>query len=348
MRSNAKIYCWVFLTILALVALRQWSIPRTPAPLVNLAALNAGAQQSPETFPLKPNSVRFAIIGDSGSGDSFQNEIARQMVEVRAKFPFEFVVMLGDNIYGGHTPQDFSLKFEQPYKALLDEGVKFYASLGNHDDPSERLYKPFNMGGQRYYAYSKGNVRFIVLDSNYMNTPQFDWLEKELQAATSPWKVVYFHHPLYSDGQFHGPDTDLRAHIEPLFEKYGVDVVLSGHDHVYERFKPQHGIYYFVLGNAGELRFHNLKKSSEMAAGFDEDRCFMVAEVAGDELYFQTISRAGVTVDSGVILRVAKKTGVVSWPTVRPGHDGMTYPLSIILPPQQKKILASSQSLASS
>ena len=196
--------------------------------------------------------------------------------------------------------------------------MKFYASLGNHDDPSERLYKPFNMGGQRYYAYNKGNVRFIVLDSNYMNTQQFDWLEKELQSSTSPWKIAYFHHPLYSDGQFHGPDTDLRANIEPLFEKYGVNMVLSGHDHVYERFKPQHGIYYFVLGNAGELRFHNLKKSSEMAAGFDEDRCFMVMEIAGDELYFQVISRAGLTVDSGVIQRGAKITSAESLQTVKP------------------------------
>lgn len=309
MRPNTKIHCWAFLTIFALAALRQCTLPRTPFPLANLAAFEADAQQPTQALPLKPNSVRFAIIGDSGSGDSFQNEVAQQMIKTRANFPFEFVIMLGDNIYGGHSPQDFSLKFEQPYKALLDAGVKFYASLGNHDDPSERFYKLFNMGGQRYYAFSKGNARFIVLDSNYMNTTQFDWLEKELQAATSPWKIVYFHHPLYSNGQFHGPDTDLRVHIEPLFQKYGVDVVLSGHDHVYERFKPQHGIYYFVLGNTGELRYHNLKRSSETAAGFDEDRCFMVAEIAGDEFYFQTISRTGVTVDSGVILRVAKKTG---------------------------------------
>jgi hypothetical protein len=323
MTPTAKIRRWVFSTILALVALGQCALRSVPAPSANLAAFEAGAQQPPAALPLKPNSVRFAIIGDSGTGDSFQNEVAQQMIGARANFPFEFVIMLGDNIYGGHSPQDFSLKFEQPYKALLDAGVRFYASLGNHDDPGERFYKPFNMGGQRYYAYSKGNVRFIVLDSNYMNSPQLDWLEKELQGVTLPWKIVYFHHPLYSDGQFHGPDTDLRARIEPLFEKYGVNVVLSGHDHVYERIKPQHGIYYFVLGNAGELRYHNLKVSSEMAAGFDEDCCFMAIEIAGDELYFQTISRAGLTVDSGVIRRVAKISGAASWPTLRPGHGGL-------------------------
>jgi len=162
------------------------------------------------------------------------------------------------------------------------------------------------MGGRRYYAYGKGNVRFIALDSNYMDPEQLDWLEKEIRDAASPWKIVYFHHPLYSDGQFHGPDIDLRTRIEPLLEKYGVNVVFSGHEHLYERIKPQHGIYYFILGNAGELRYHNLKASSEMASGFDEDRCFMATEVAGDKLYFQTISRTGKIVDSGVLERQQK------------------------------------------
>jgi predicted MPP superfamily phosphohydrolase len=306
MTATAQIRRWILPTLLALAALGLGASRTLPRAWAGLAAFRAGAQQAPAAFPLKPDSVRFAVIGDSGTGDSYQNDVVQQMVKARANFPFDFVIMLGDNIYGGHSPRDFSLKFEQPYQSLLNAGVKFYASLGNHDDPTERFYIPFNMGGQRYYAYTKGNVRFIVLDSNYMDSQQLEWLEKELHGAASPWKIAYFHHPLYSDGRFHGPDTDVRARVEPLFEKYGVNVVLSGHDHVYERIKPQHGIYYFVLGNAGELRYHNLKASAEMAAGFDEDRCFMAAEVAGDELYFQTISRTGKTVDSGILQRQQK------------------------------------------
>ncbi len=266
----------------------------------------AAAPPSAPDFPLKPGSVRFAVIGDSGTGDSFQNEVAQQMVKARESFPFDFVVMLGDNIYGGHSTSEFTSEFEQPYHVLLAAGVKFYASLGNHDDPIECLYKPFNMGGQKYYAYSKGSVRFIVLNSNYMDSPQLDWLEKELSSNTSAWKIAYFHHPLYSDGRFHGPDTDLRARLVPLFEKYGVNVVLAGHEHVYERIKPQQGIFYFVLGNAGQLRPHNLRHSPAMAAGFDEDRCFMLMEVAGDELYFRTTSRAGDVIDAGVLARQQK------------------------------------------
>jgi hypothetical protein len=266
----------------------------------------AGAVSGPKAnvtlyLPVKSNSVRFAVIGDSGTGDRNQYEIAEQMASYRAQFPFDFVTMLGDNIYGGRHAQDFRAKFEEPYKPLLAAGVKFYASLGNHDDPNERFYRPFNMGGRRYYAYTKGNVRFFALDSNYMDPGQLDWLKEQLQSATSEWKICYFHHPLYSDGKYHGPDTDLRTMLQPLFVKYGVNVVLAGHEHVYERIKPQDGIYYFILGSAGQLRHHNLRSSPEMAAGFDADRTFMLLEITGDQLYFQAIARHGETVDHGVL-----------------------------------------------
>src|SRR5215471_10108411 len=110
-------------------------------------------------LPLQPSSVRFAVIGDSGTGDKEQYEVAKQMERFREAVGFDFVIMLGDNIYGGHSPADLVRKFETPYKPLLDAGVKFYASLGNHDNPDdERLYKPFNMGGERYYSFKKGDV----------------------------------------------------------------------------------------------------------------------------------------------------------------------------------------------
>ena len=254
-------------------------------------------------LPGEQKSIRLAVIGDSGTGGIEQYQVGQQMESCRAKSGFDFVLMLGDNIYGGKSPQDFERKFEAPYKSLLDAGVKFYASIGNHDDTNERLYKPFNMGGQRYYSFKKGNATFFALDSNYMDLAQLDWLERELSSTNTPWKICFMHHPLYSDGRYHGPDIDLRAHLEPLFEKYGVNVVFSGHDHVYERLKPEHGINYFVLGNSGELRFRNLKASAEMAAGFDTDRSFMVVEIAGDKLYFQAVSRTGQVVDSGALDR---------------------------------------------
>jgi 3',5'-cyclic AMP phosphodiesterase CpdA len=255
------------------------------------------------TLPLKPGSVRFAIIGDSGTGESEQYQVAEQMARYHASFPFDFVTMLGDNIYGSKTPADYKRKFEDPYKPLLDAGVKFYAALGNHDDPNARFYKPFNMGGRRYYSFKKGNVTFLALDSNYMDPDQITWLVEQLSESNSAWKICYFHHPFYTHARFHGADVDLRAKIEPLFIKAGVNLVLTGHQHVYERIKPQKGIYYFVLGNAGELRYRDLQPSPETIKGFDTDRDFMLMEIAGDDLYFQTISRTGETVDSGVLPR---------------------------------------------
>lgn len=257
-------------------------------------------------LPLKPNSVRFAIIGDSGTGERPQFEVAQQMVTFRRDFPFDFVLMLGDNIYGSKTAEDFKRKFEDPYRTLESAGVKFYACLGNHDHTSERLYKPFNMNGQRYYTFKKGNAQFFALDSTYMDPVQLEWLDRQLSDSDAAWKICFFHHPLYSHGKFHGSDLDLRARLEPVFVKYGVDVVLNGHEHVYERVKPQQGIDYFVLGNSGELRPHNLNPSPDTVMGFDTDRTFGLIEIAGDDFNFQIVSRAGATVDSGVLLPRAK------------------------------------------
>jgi 3',5'-cyclic AMP phosphodiesterase CpdA len=272
-----------------------------------LTVLTAGLLADEFKFPLKSDSVRFAAIGDMGTGAPPQYEVAQRMLKVRQTFPFDFVIMLGDNIYGGSKPADFERKFAVPYKPLIDAGVKFYASLGNHDNTNERFYKPFEMNGESYYTYKKGKVLFIVLNSNYMDPKQAAWLETQLRdAGNGDWKICYFHHPLYTSAKFHGPSLDLRQSLEPLFIKYGVDVVFSGHEHVYERIHPQHGIYYFTEGASGELRPGDLARSAITDKGFDTDRSFMLIEIAGDEMYFETISRTGDTVDSGVIHRTIR------------------------------------------
>jgi len=253
-------------------------------------------------LPLKANSVRFGVIGDNGTAEKAQYEVAQEMTAYHEKFPFTFVIMNGDNLYGGERPQDFVNKFEAPYKALLDAKVDFFATLGNHDDPNQRFYKPFNMGGQRYYTFKKGNARFFSLDSNYMDPVQIAWLEKELKASGSDWKIPYFHHPLYASGM-HGSQSDLRVILEPLFVKYGVDVVFAGHEHFYQRIKPQQGITYFVSGAAGQLRRGDLKRADFTAVGYDQDQSFMLIEIADKEMTFQAITRTGKTVDKGLIVQ---------------------------------------------
>ena len=272
-------------------------------------------------FPLQANSVRLAVIGDMGTGEQPQIDVGKQMVKSRALFPFEFVLTVGDNIYTGSQPSDFEKAFAVPYKPLLDAGVPFYATLGNHDKTNERFYKPFNMNGANYYAFKKGHVRFFALDSNYMDPKQTAWIETQLrEAGNGDWKICYFHHALYSSARFHGSATDLRKVLEPLFVKYGVDVVFAGHDHVYERVRPQQGIYYFTEGASGSLRAGNLAPSAITAKGFDTDRSFIMVEISGDDMYFQTTSRTGVEVDSGVIHRTIRPAaGGVVVPRIAPG-----------------------------
>jgi predicted MPP superfamily phosphohydrolase len=259
------------------------------------------AMQQP--LPLRVESLKFAVIGDNGTGDKPEYDIGQQMAAARSSFPFEMVMMLGDNMYGRQNPQDFVTKFERPYAPLLQAGVLFYATLGNHDNQSNRSYRGFNMGGERYYTYVKKNVRFLVLDSNQMDPKQVAWIDSSMKNATEGWRICYFHHPIYSDGGRHGSDVALRVLLEPLLVKYGITAVFSGHDHIYERFKPQKGITYFVAGSGGQLARGDVRPSGMTAAYFDQDQAFMFVEVAGDEMIFQARSRSGQTVDSGTIHR---------------------------------------------
>jgi predicted MPP superfamily phosphohydrolase len=288
----------------------SWIVVLLCVSLTLLASV--GAQQAPSTrapqvtaLPNKNGSFKFAVLGDFGTGDRTQFELAQQMAAVYARFKYELVVLVGDNIYGSERPQDFKKKFEEPYKPLIDAGVKFYASLGNHDSREQRYYKLFNMDGKLYYSFSpKADVRFFILESTYPVPEQIQWVEKELQASGSHWKIPVFHHPLYSSGERHGSDASLRAVLEPLFLKYNVSVVLTGHDHFYERVKPQQGITYFVVGSGGQLRKGNIDRSTGLtAAGNDTDLVFLAAEIDGDQMYFNAISRQGAIIDSGVLTR---------------------------------------------
>lgn len=282
------------LIVVALAAL-TWAAPQAQAP---------APPRPTSTLPKSADSVKFLVIGDSGTGDRRQLEVAQRIVEAHAQYPFEFAIMLGDNLYGSESARAYVSKFERPYKPLLDAGVKFYASLGNHDEPAQRFYKPFNMDGKRYYTFRKGGIDFFVLDSTYMTPEQVRWLAGALEASNAEWKIPYFHHPIYSSGAKHGSEVDLQVLVEPLFLQHGVDVVFSGHEHFYERLKPQKGIHYFTQGGAAKLREGNIRARSPLTAkGFDTDNSFTLVEIVKDQMFFETISRRGQVVDSGSLLR---------------------------------------------
>ena len=298
--------------VLALFAVLAMSCAAPPRPQVEItpaaATGAAGARVAQaavrSALPVEDKSTKFAVIGDTGTGGSAQYEVAKRLVEARVRFPFEFVIMLGDNLYGNEGPSAYVTKFERPYKPLLDAGVKFYAALGNHDEPAQRFYELFNMAGERYYTFKDDDVEFFALDSNYMTPEQLKWVESKLSGSNAKWKIPFMHHPLYSSGEKHGSTPAIQQALEPLFLRHGVDVVFAGHEHFYERLKPQKGIYYVTQGGSAKLRAGNISNQSAMTAnGFDTDNSFTLIEIAGDHMYLETISRRGQIVDAAIIPR---------------------------------------------
>ena len=270
------------------------------------------------TLPNEDRSIKFAVIGDSGRGWQPQLDVAAQMVALRRQFPFEFVLMAGDNIYEGPaTPEDYRVKFEEPYKVLLDDGVRFYAVLGNHDDPKQIDYKPFNMKGNRYYTFTPPvdpitrwdtRVRFFALDSTNIDGEQMQWFEHEAAESRAEWKIALLHHPLYTSGRYALAARGLRFALESSFVNGGIDVVFSGHEHIYNRSELQKGVLYFVSGGAGSLRQGDAGRSNFIARGYDEDYHFMLIEIADHGFFFQAINRKGVTIDAGSLRAVTADT----------------------------------------
>ena len=257
-------------------------------------------------LPNREGSLKFAVLGDFGTASKAQYELAAVMAKIHQAFKYEIVVLVGDNLYGSDRPQDYQKKFEIPYKPLLDAGVMFYGSLGNHDAREQRFYKLFNMAGKFYYSFKapKQDVQFFALDTTYPVPEQVEWIANELKSSRSAWKIVFFHHPLYSSGDRHGSDIRLRETLEPIFLNENVSLVLNGHDHFYERVKPQKGIQYFVVGSGGKLRAGNVDNASTITAkAFDTDLTFLVAEIFDNTMTFNAVSRQGHVVDSGVVTR---------------------------------------------
>ena len=176
-------------------------------------AAQPAAQTATVALPNRDGSLKFAVLGDWGNGSRQQMELAGQMSKLRERFPFELVITVGDNIYGSNNAQSLRRRFEEVYKDLINADVKFYASLGNHDDRElQRRYTLFNMDGKFYYTFKapRQDVRFFALESSYLDVPHIGWIQKELQESGEKWKIPYFHHPIYSSGRRHGSDEGVR------------------------------------------------------------------------------------------------------------------------------------------
>lgn len=272
---------------------------------------------------IAPDEVRFAAVGDTGTGDREQYEVAEQMLRIQEKSRFDLLLFLGDNIYESGSPGDFEKKFLKPYERLIQNQVELRACIGNHDARNQYgilLQKMiFRMGAKTYYSFNRKNglIEFFALDSTILvkeneleRNLQIGWFEQNLEKSKAIWKIVFLHHPLYSSAQKHGLDSgdegemmNVRDLIEPLLKKYKVNIVLNGHDHVYEHPQPKAGINYFTSGTGGKLRRGNLDRTSPFFGfGNDETNSFILFSVKTEAGEFWAIDSQGNILENGKIL----------------------------------------------
>lgn len=255
--------------------------------------------------PIK-NSVRFIVFGDWGYGSQEQLKVAKQMLLAHQNKPIDFILTVGDNIYGTGNKTYYKPFFEQPYAPLLRDNIKFFTTLGNHDviegRKDETLYPLFNMEGREYYTIKRGQglVEFFMLDVTNLGNQQLDWLESALKVSKARWKIALYHYPLYSSGTRHGSALALRKVLEPLLVKYKVNVAFAGHDHIYERTFLQNGIQHFVTGGGGAPLYDIDLKSPIRAASYVGWH-FMLVEIDDKTFSFQVISDSGKIVDNSTV-----------------------------------------------
>lgn len=212
------------------------------------------------TEPVQPSdgTVRIAALGDTGTGTVEQYAVANLMAstETNNEFDYDAVVLLGDMIYEEGDPELIDRVVRRPYARVLGGKTVLVPALGNHDvqlEQGDRIMAELGAPG-RWYSVDIGSVRLIVLDSTRPDDQaQLAWLESALAGADGRWLIAAFHHAAYSAGK-HGSDESTQTFFVPLFAQHEVDLVLSGHDHDYQRSKPIRGVTYVVSGGGAKLR----------------------------------------------------------------------------------------------
>ncbi|MGY1770980.1 metallophosphoesterase family protein [Blastococcus sp. SYSU D00813] len=263
---------------------------------------------TPRAWPTRPDRLTFAAVGDTGSGGRQAMAVAERMAHGYQQSPYGLVTHLGDLCYYGRVEDRFDDVFLRPMGPLIDAGVRFELAIGNHDGAlhhsDESLIEidaELRLLGTpaRNYTTGHGPVDFFYLDSS---TPgllgedapaQLEWLDDALAASTNQWKVVCLHHPVFSSGE-HGSTPGADEELAPILERHAVDLVLSGHDHHYERTRPVDGVTYVVSGGGckttpvGRSRF-TVAASSALH--------YLHVEVVGDRLTGRSIQADGTVLD---------------------------------------------------
>ncbi|MGE0877495.1 MAG: metallophosphoesterase [Acidimicrobiia bacterium] len=208
-------------------------------------------------FPAEPAPLlRIAAAGDVGDSGKRITATGAAVAAIAAQSPYDVMMVLGDNVYPSGDPGGLAKTVFGPFGAVLDHGATLLAIVGNHDVKNgngPRQMAALGMPGL-WWARQFGDVLIVGLDSNQPdNAEQRTFLETTLSTTTAKWRIVALHHPPYSAG-YQGSSKNVRAAFSPLFERYGVQLVLSGHDHDYQRSEPINGVTYVVSGAGAGTR----------------------------------------------------------------------------------------------
>jgi 3',5'-cyclic AMP phosphodiesterase CpdA len=272
---------------------------------VTLAGCSEELEQGfsyPEISAVEDASFSLLVIGDFGSGDAFEHAVARGVAVVADQEGADALVTTGDNVYPAGEPEDFERAWHEPYGWVDEQGLDVIASLGNHDvaaDGGDAVMDLLGMPGP-YYEQTVGDAQVLVVDSNRLDDPaQIEWLEEVLAEPTDLWRIVVFHHPVFSCSR-HDSTPEVVAELVPLFEAHGVDLVLNGHDHVYQRFAERNGITYLVTAGGGDDLYRLdecTELEPELVSANARDHHFLYIRGDDDELVADAIAIDGTIID---------------------------------------------------
>jgi len=311
------------------------------------SAANGQIAVSPvETFrTLKASgSLSFVVVGDTGVGSRAQYDIA----EVMRKAKPDLVLHAGDVIYPSFTYTYADTRCLSVYGPHM-KNVPYFFALGNHDLYSgdgpflDAFYSPTNnvplavhaaerTSPEHYYSFDHGDAHFVVLFAPFLNQyqlkvddPQHRWLAADLAASKKPWKFITLHHPMATSALHRFDDyngngiadrTDVLKSVLPLAAKHGVQMVIAGHDHVYERFNPTNAVYPIVSGGGGVGLYPLAELDATSAQIWIRHNCARVT-IEGDRLLLEGLSQTGEVFDTMTIYRTLPppKTFEAAWHT---------------------------------
>jgi predicted phosphodiesterase len=286
-------------------------------------ALTEPAPMNTAAAPGIEEPVHFVAVGDIGTGGPAQEAILKRMTES----PFEFILVLGDLAYKSGKPSQLHGNFFAVYENVL-RYVPVYPSIGNHERRTKQGKPYFDAfvlpHPERYYSFEWGDIHFVAIDTTQYDTDQLAWLVDDLRKNQRRWVIVFGHHPMYTNS-LRGAQLSIRKAFSKIFTDHQVDLVVTGHEHQYERFRVG-GVNYVVSGGGGGplTRFFGDSRALKQATVHH----YLAFEVTAKSLTMKAIDINGREIES---LKLEKKG-----PIEKVKVDGKPDPRATPIPPEDE------------